>query len=186
MEFKSYLKVLRKYLYFFVALLFLGALIGFLIAARQPTGQTATKLYLIKAQESTSETTFDFDGYYAQEKARNFTDTLVAILKSSTFTANILASGQSIQIEKEAPQLIKVSVFAESPQEAQSLLLKTETVINQKLSRLFRKELTIEPLQDPVIGQKTNLPQIAYLLTGSILGLAFALFVVTLKEYFAP
>lgn len=186
MEFKTYLKILKKYFYFIIALSILGALIGFLVAARQPTGQIASNILLIKTTPKNGDSTYNFDGYYAQERARNFTDTLVSLLKSSSFTNNILEPGQSLKIEKEAPQVISISAFASSSNDAQDLLTKIETHTNQKIAEFFQGELLIEPISDPAIGQKTNLPKAIYSFAGVLLGLAFALFVITLKEYFAP
>lgn len=186
MELKAYLKTFKKYFYFITVLCFFGAFIGFFVSARQPTGQIASNIYLIKTVPTAGDSTYDYDGYYRQERARNFTDTLVAMLKSAAFAGDILVPGQSLKVEKEAPQLISISAFAATPNDAHNLLQSFETNSNRKITEFFHGELVVEPASEPAIGQKSSLPKAVYTFAGLLLGLAFALFVITLKEYFAP
>ena len=115
--------------------------------------------------------------YYAQETARNFTDTAIAILSSHDYKTTILAPGQTLTVRKLAPQVIQVTATAAGAQETSQLIAKAIGNFNRQFTELHPVGQAQEP-KFAAAGKKILAA------AGLVLGFTFAFFVVSLKEYF--
>lgn len=189
MEFKLYLKVAKRYWLFIVAASLAGALLATFAVSKMPQSYVLTQTFFITPAPVQNFAQYHFEAYYAAEKARNFTDTAVAILNSADFGGQVVAGGQTLQVRKLAPQVIQIKAVAANPNEAKQLMARTVNTFNTKF--IFGQPLPADPGS---FGLKEVAPagepirqlvkrQVASA-AGLVLGLAFAVFVVSLKSYF--
>lgn len=181
MELRELVKIIRKNSIFLFAAMLGGFLLAILLTQKLPSGTKAQKLIFLVPKEENTSSTYRFDGYYSQEKARNFTDTAVAILENTALTQG--TQGQT-EIKKIAPQLIKITVSSTSTQEAQMALAKADELSRQKIEDLTNLSITTKALsQKPDIFAFSPSKKI-YATAGMLLGLIFASLIIGLKDYF--
>jgi capsular polysaccharide biosynthesis protein len=186
MELKEYLRILKKEKYTLIVTVILSLAIGFIYSVNQTPGYKIERTFLIEATRSAvgkqTGSPADSSMISTQEEARNFTDTAVALLKdkSSLARPNI-----SISAQKEAPQLIKVIVTAQNPQEAKVSLQKTTDSFNQMVRNLIQESIiTLKPIgAEPEAVQ--NIIDINIILPLSFMaGLTLATLLISLKTFF--
>ncbi|MEX2028266.1 MAG: hypothetical protein WD988_02090 [Candidatus Curtissbacteria bacterium] len=202
MELKEYIKTVKKNILIILLLIALGAAIALYFSINFKSGYKLEQSFFISSSRETSspisssretssltspqETSADSpqNSYYSLEKARNFTDTAVAILASPDFSGSLNAPG-SIAIRKQAPQVIKITAIAPQPQLAKSLMEKTISAFNTKLSQLqpspaFQMS-AIGKIPEP--NNMNSSPKIL-LAFGAATGFVTSLIVIGLKTYF--
>lgn len=196
MELKEYLKVFKKYFAFILLVGLTGALIAYISTKSLPRAYSLTQTFYLAALTSTpgrsepalqSQDIYSYEGYYAQEKARNFTDTAVAILDSDDFKSDVGEDSQNLAVRKMAPQVIRLTASAPNSQSAQKLMSKTINIFNEKSVTLAdsRFVLSLKPISSHVPGpSRDQIDKKIITVFGLLLGFAFATFVVSLKTYF--
>lgn len=194
MELKQYLKIIKKNLLFVVLITTIAFLAGNFASKKLQNGFRLEESFIIMQINQTALNNFQitspampysFSGYYEQEKARNFTDTAVAIFQNSDFSNDIIAPGNTISAQKLAPQLFKVTVSSQNISEAKFDLDRLILKFNQKLKTLSPQDyLQIAPLgtpKEPFISKFD--PKI--ISTASVLlGLTLSLVLIAIKSYF--
>lgn len=186
MELKEYLRILKKEKLTISITIVLAVLIGFLYSAKQAPGYIVEQTFLIEATRSAvkqpSEISSASISISTQEEARNFTDTAVALIKDkdSQTPPHI-----SVSAQKEAPQLIKIIVTAQNPQDAKLYLLKAAGNFNQKVKNLIQEStITLKPVgTEPNAVQNLITPYIVFPLSLAI-GITSAAILISLKTYF--
>lgn len=183
MELKEYLKIFRKYLALIAALSFIGMSLAFAFARRIPQGYQDSQTFFISPQSAAIQM---YEGYYGQEKARNFTDTAVAILDSPDFKSEVQGTNEAISVRKMAPQVVRLTATSKSSAAAKNLLDKTVNSFNSKLQSLSGSQAQI---QLKAIGRAQGPSTVAvnrkvFALVGLIAGFAFATAAISLKTYF--
>lgn len=185
MELKEYLLIFKKYSLFILILAAVGSIISYTYTIKLSEGTHASQLFYVVTPLSPT-TLYDFEGFYAQEKARNFTDTAVIILESPDFNQEIISSPDTISARKLAPQLIRLTVESSSFASAQALIGKTATSFNQKLISLAGQDQAIQIKaigQGPIISAPSPKRGIIVLF-GAVTGMIFAIFIAGIKTYF--
>lgn len=178
MELKVYLKVFSKYWWLIVVLAILGASLGYSYTRLAPTGFRATQTFFITPASSSQ---LNLEANSAQEKARNFTDTAVAIISSSAFQRQLTSVGQALTVKKNAPQVLTISTFSASPEGADILMARAQELFN---SRFGSPGATLEEIGPAQTPQAILVTPAIYTIAGALLGFAFAIFVISLKVYF--
>lgn len=178
MELKVYLKVFKKYWPAVIILTLFGAALGYFYTRHLPSGYRATQTFFI-APAPAGE--FNIEANNAQEKARNFTDTATAIISSAPFQSQIIPSGQTLTVKKNAPQVLTISAHAPTREEAGAVVVKSKELFNSRFGSPGATLEEIGPAQTPqaILGTP-----IIYALAGAILGFGFAIFTISLKTYF--
>lgn len=184
MELRQYLKILRKNFVFVLTTSVLGAMLAILVTRSMPSGYQMGQTFFLSQPEGESA---PLPEYYAQEKARNFTDTAVAILDSPDFRQKVVSSGQDLKVRKIAPQVIRITATAQSSQSAQELMAKATNAFNSKLAALGQnqkeglqlKEISTSQEPEPKVVDKK-----VFAISGLILGFAAAIAAISLKAYF--
>ncbi len=186
MELREFAKVIKKYLVFIIILAAIGAAIGFFSIRFFPSGYQQSRIYFIgQKQDSAKSPNLGSEGYYLQEKLRNSTDALVAILQSGDFQKEAIVAGDQLQVRKVSPQIIRLTYISADRQNATANLDHVVDKFNIKITVLGESTQaaqlkTVGTPQQPVFSKFNKL---SLLLAGSILGVVFALFVVGVKEY---
>ena len=186
MELRQYWKIIKKYLVVIVLFAFFGGIIAFVFSQKINEGVTLQKYFYVVAPRENNSQVYNFEGFYAGEKARNFTDTAVAILESRDFINEVGRNSNSIGVRKMAPQVIRITVSANTLAAAEDTLTATSNMFNKKLIELEGDNNAIQ-IKEISQSAQTIPPTVNSKVTttfGLVMGAAFALFVVGLKTYF--
>ena len=181
MEFWQVIRFYKKYLLPLLLLSLMISLAAGLTAARLPPSFEATQSIFVRREiQSPSESFYSYDGYYSQQAAERFTDTVVGFLKNKDIVrkaaknsgfgpspeeASALAS--TLRIKRVAPQLVTVSFSAGRKERAVSLvdnLTREVGSLSASLNAKGDKFLvlsTIEPT--PFVEDKQFVPLVAAL-----------------------
>ena len=186
MEFKEYIKIFKKNIGVLLLLVVLGVVLALMITYKLPSGYSQTRLFYIASEKTTPQTNYDYEGYYVQQKARDFTDTAVAILESADFISEVGILPVSLSVRKVAPQVLRLTVVAKDPQDANDAIEKISQSFNAKLVNLagYDPALQIKPIgkAQPSYFSSPNKKILGVF--GGSLGFIFGILVVGLKVYF--
>lgn len=181
MELRQYLKILQQNLILILLLGLFGMALAFLITRSMSAGYQKSQTFFLEAQFESRENLADF---YAQEKARNFTDTAVAILESPDFRRDLKADGQ-IQVRKIAPQVVRITTRATKSQSPNDLMTETVNSFNSKLIAISDdQKLELKALGTSPEPAKDIINKKVFALAGLLLGFTFAIVAISLKTYF--
>lgn len=194
MELKEYLKIIKKNLLLIAIVTLLSLLIGNFASKKLESGfRLEESFILLQANQPGGSNTqigqqiesADFSGYYAQEKARNFTDTAVAIFQNPDFSNHLTSPGAVISAQKLAPQLFKVTITSKNISEAKFDLDFLVLQFNQKLKSLSSQDfLQIAPLGTPKEPFISKFDPKIITTASALLGLTLSLFIIAIKSYF--
>ena len=178
MELVEFLKFFKKNALAVIFFVFAGLVLSVLLSAKLPSGYSQSQTFYIVEPWKNAGAFYDYEGYYGQQKARDFTDTAVAILQSENFP--------NLTVRKVAPQVIKLTATAESADESENLLDRVKGSFNQELVSLSGQDqaLQIRPIcqVQPASFVSPNKKLLAVF--GASLGFVFGVLVVGLKTYF--
>ena len=175
------LKILRKDIVLILILSLAGSILALILTRSLPQGFSKTQNFYLAFQGDQSQ---NQSAYYAQEKARNFTDTAVAILDSADFRGEVQTPGETLSIKKIAPQVVRITAVANSSESAQNLMTSTVASFNAKLTTLNQNQIQLKEIGKsaepfPAVDNKK-----VFAAAGFVLGAAFAILAVSLKTYF--
>lgn len=194
MELKEYLKIIKKNLLFVVVITTIALLIGNFASKKLQNGYRLEESFILtqttqpasnNVQVNPQTAPFNFSGYYEQEKARNFTDTAVAIFQNSDFSNGLIAPGNTVSAQKLAPQLFKVTITSQNVSEAKFGLDRLVLQFNQKLKSLSPQDyLQIAPLSTPKEPFFSQFDPKIITTASALLGLTLSLVIIAIKSYF--
>lgn len=186
MELRQYLAIFKKHFWAISLFGVVGAVTAFVFVARLPSGVRLEQLFYIVPPASPKEDTYNFEGYFRQEKARNVTDTVVAILGSADFAQTVVVPPEAVSVHKIAPQLISIAVTSSQQENAKILLEKAVLSFNQKMADLvgFEQAVQLKPVANNPLTASVTQNKFILVIFGAVAGITFALFVVGLKTYF--
>lgn len=198
MEIKAILKLIKKHSILVLVLALIGLIVGigvFFIPAKY----LAIGSFYINREPDNNVGFFTYEGYYSQQAALTYTNTVSALLESVDVQSRSLERlgieineqslryyGKNIKVKKSGPQLITLTVKGNNPEQAKNLwqavskeLLITADSINTRGDTKLKIAVVSE---EPVIKSTYKNVWVnvaAGMLSGIMLGIWFA----TLKEY---
>lgn len=186
MELKTYLNAFGKFKIFIISITATGTLLAFVVASGSKGGYSLNQTFFISPNKVDQQESQGLNpDYFAQEKARNFTDTAISILDSEDFRSQISSSGQTFSVRKLAPQIVRVTAVAQDSQGASRLMAEIPNQFNSKIASLDQNSPVIikeiSPAKSPTFIKADRK---IYVAAGTVLGLALAFFTVSLKIYF--
>lgn len=184
MELKVLLKQLKRWLPVIVGLTLLGVVVGWGVASLLPVRYEASlSIYVQKIVEQPSSGEYTFDGYYAQQAAEAYTDTVVGLLESPDVAASALSlSGinpdtivslkRSLVVEKVAPQIVHVTVTQTNQLAASELVLAVTKVATERVQQLDTQTsgYTVAAVNAEPLILVVALPLMLSVLAGGLLG----------------
>lgn len=188
MELKKFLNIIKKNIIFILLLALFAGFISFFSSGLFSSGYSQSRLFFIA--QSISQIPpgqgYNFEGFYTQEKSRNFTDTAVAILESSDFANEVLNPQNSLSVRKVAPQVVRITISAQTPQSLNGEIEKIASEFNSKISHLSASTQSAElkPVGEASELTFLGLNSKILFVFGLLLGTTFALFIIGLKNYF--
>ena len=197
MELRDLFEILGKYcrLIVLTASIFgLGAFVG--STQLPPKYEAVLTLYVKRTAEPAGENFYTYDGYYNQQAAERYTDTVVGLLESGGILQEALRSAglsadqkamrrarKSIEVEKVAPQLVEIKVRRRSREEAQSITDSLAAKVIERVRTLNKagdEALSLEPLNaEPIIERHEPLAAL-----NAVVGVMVGLLVSTLASFF--
>ncbi|MCX6783923.1 MAG: hypothetical protein NT141_02545 [candidate division WWE3 bacterium] len=174
--------------------LFLGALVvgtvaGWVVTFLPSTFKASGLLFVTREADAVSPNFFTYEGYYAEQTAQQYTDSVVAILKSlplkEAALKSIGAAATSIDvkrfnnntlIQKSGPQIISVTVTAktsEAASEEWQAVTKLATSQVSEINQSGDSKISVKILEKTPLLETVKISPIL-LGTGVFLGLLFA------------
>ncbi len=203
MELRKAFETFFKYRTFLLAVLILSGIVGYGISLKWPVYYRAQGLLFVNRTVEAKlgeRTYYTYEGFYRQQTAERFTDTVVGLLNTETLLSeagkdlglNVDSAGlrkltRAAKVTKEAPQLVKVAVNQSTAQKAQELwqALAREGIArvaelgsDEGESRLLLSQVTPDPL---IIAVSPNTLLDTLVALG--VGLIFGIFAISLREY---
>jgi hypothetical protein len=178
-----------------------GAVAGLLVFRFFPQKYIATGALLVSRRAQTPAAgVFSYEGYYAQQTARGYAETLIGMLESTDARRKALESlgitpneadlrqaKRSVRVKKSAPQVVILEVRKYDPNKAddywKALVSEVMDISGNFNARFGDPLISVNTVE----GSPTVYP--AYknvfidVLVGAGLGLVFGLFVIHAKEY---
>ena len=197
MELKELVQLLKTHSSVVIGFgLAVGLLAGLAVRSYSPHFVASFNLHVSKSPE-VSVDNYNYDGFYAQQVAEGYIDTVVGLLESRELLVQALAQTgldpasagryrQSITVQKVAPQLIRLEVSRRGQDEAARLTQALAQAAQEKVHQLNRErnqEFVLELIEDsPLVEYAEFSPWIAAL-AGAVGGLLLAAGTLVLKVY---
>jgi capsular polysaccharide biosynthesis protein len=201
MELASLLRQLRNNILPITVFAVFLAVISGLMAQKYSHRFTATlSFYVYKPHEVAPSGEYSYDGYYAQQIAESYTDTLVGLLENPDILSQALTSlgidasrdlasyANSITVEKVAPQLVTLKVALNNREESSRLATSVAENVRSQVSKFNNQRgegVEVGLVEtDPLQGEEqipATIAGIAGLLLGVVMGIGFLFFRVYLK-----
>lgn len=191
-ELSEYGQAFRKILPVAVPLALVGLVAGGAYSLSQPKAWEASTTLYVYRTTATKTDVYDFDGYYAQQAAQQYTDTVVGLLKTpdlanraaqiasvATTPDEILAG---IKVRKAAPQLVSLSVTKPTADEAKVELVALAKAASERAEAQtdqFGRSYKVEMVTgQPLVNEASNnllLNSLIGLLGGGLVGFILSL-----------
>ncbi len=201
MELREYVKIIRKSLPLLVVLAVGFGGLAFFVSQQLAPMYTASLTFYVKRQATeASPDYYTFDGYYSQQAAEKFTETVVGFLDSKDI---LLASARladlptdqkglerlesSIKIKQVAPQLVTLKVEQANGEEAKNFCTALAQATTERIALLNQtgdKAISVDLLNPEPLVEKTEPKVVLNSLVGILSGVLLALLFTFLKEYF--
>ena len=202
MELKQIISKIRKNVRWLIAFGVVGAGVGILIFYVVPAKYVASgNFYVTSVPEAATTEYFAYDGYYANQAARHYAETVFGMFQSKDILNNSLTNmnflvtdsllrekQKLISVKKTAPQLIELRVKGESSVSARALFneiskttIETSKTINDQAGD---SNLNIVQVRnDPVITLEFS-NVVLNIALGFLLGMFTFVFLLSVKVYF--
>ena len=87
------------------------AVASYFVALSLPQSFKSSGLLFVTREPDVSSTSyFTYEGYYSQQTAQQYTDSVLGILKSLPFKASVTSVNNNVIVQKLGPQLLSVTV----------------------------------------------------------------------------
>jgi len=201
MELQEYLKIIKKSLPLLAVLATIFGGLAFLVSQNLPPTYSASLTIFVKRQATeASPDYYTFDGYYSQQAAEKFTETVVGFLKSKDI---LLASAKladlptdqktleqlegSIKIKQVAPQLVWLKVEQNDGWAAKKFCTALAQATTERINLLNQtgdKAISVDLLNPEPLVEKNEPKVVLNTVVGILVGVLLALLFTFLKEYF--
>jgi capsular polysaccharide biosynthesis protein len=198
MELREIIKKMKKNKLAIVTPMLVGLLAGLAFYA-MPSKYISSGSIYVRRKVSEQTDFFTYEGYYAQQTALGYTDSVSNLIESSDIkkmlleksgeainTIKLLDLQRKVKVKKTGPQLILLEIKEKTPEEAKEKWMSlTDIVIlkSQEINMGGDKEISLGTLsKEPLIRETYKNPYI-FSLVGSLIGLTLGLIFLSLREY---
>ena len=201
MEFWQILRFYRRYgLVLIVSSLLTALLFGILSSKLAASFGVSQSIFVRRETQPGSGNYYSYDGYYSQQAAERFTDTVVAFLKNKDIinqaaTESGLARSPeevgwvmgSFRVKRAAPQLITVSIEGsqrETVVRFVEMMTKKVTLLSVSLNAQGDKSIVLNNLESsPFVEEKRLVPWVVPLTVFGLMFLTFSLGTATFNAF---
>jgi len=201
MELREYLRIVKKSLPLLIVLATVLGGLAFFVSLQLPPSYTASLTLYVKRQATEpSGEYYTFDGYYSQQAAEKFTETVVGFLKSKDI---LLASAKladlptdqeslerlesSIRVRQVAPQLVSLRVEQKDGAAAKKFCTALAQATTERINLLNQtgdRAISVDLLNPEPLVEKSEPKIVLNTLVGILVGTLLAFLYIFLKEYF--
>lgn len=145
-ELSDYFKLIRKYFWLILALVILvdGGVVIY-SQGQEKRYQASATFFVNHPTEPRNERYYTYEGFYAQQLAKEYTDVVVGLLNSSDISRLALSLAQLSSanpkivttVKKISPQVINVTVASSSQEDARKMVLALAQVTTAQSKNLF-------------------------------------------------
>lgn len=199
MEIKDIYKKLTKHKTNLLLSLLTGALLG-IIFYFLPSKYVASGSFFVNRKTSAESDFFTYEGYYGQQTALSYTNSILSLMESIDIKRMVLESNKMplnsknmnvlnriISVKKTGPQVISLVVKGKTYEEAKRLWNSVSNVTmaaTYEINRNGDENLSISPVSpQPLVGLPYKSVYL-YGIVGTLASFTVASFFICLKEYF--
>lgn len=199
MEFRDILKKIRKNSGMLTICTLIGLLAGVLFHLL-PSTYIASGSFYITRKEDNSESFFTYEGYYSQQTATTYTNSVVALAESVDVKKQVLNKldfpinkynvrkiNKSLSVKKTGPQIINITFKDKDIKKAETIWecvadILIETSIN--INRDGDGKLTVVKISEKPFIKESYKPISISSIVGILFGFSLGTVIISLKEYF--
>lgn len=198
MEIKEIIKKLRKYRGQIIFSIILGAILGVGIYFLPPKYISSGSFY-IKRSISGEKNYFTYEGYYGQQTALSYTNSVIALAESLDIKRLVLEKlkidaneeslrklSRMIKVKKTGPQIISITVKANSYSTSENIWNKlSEALLNTtyEINKDGDSNLMVVKVSDRPVVKQSYRSMLLFGFCGSLLSFTFYSFFICFKEY---
>lgn len=200
MELKKLLTIYKRNLKQLSLFVILGLITGTIFFYIPKNYYTTGSLYITSKVDPDNNSYFNYDGYYAQQTALNYTNTVLATLESKPILTNALNNlsivtndkvlkkyKRNIIVVKESPQVIKFTVKGKTPENSQELWNNLVELTVNDLNRINNQSgdnnLSINKIGNTIFTSQYYYPLYLHIILGILIFIFLDLIYLTSKEY---
>ncbi|HNU76543.1 MAG TPA: Wzz/FepE/Etk N-terminal domain-containing protein [bacterium] len=199
MEFREIFKKIRKNRQVLALCALIGLITGVLIHFL-PSNYTASGSFYITRKEDNSESFFTYEGYYSQQTASTYTNSVVALAESEDVKKQVLNKldlpedgynirkiSKSMSVKKTGPQIINIA-FKDKDLNKSKTIWETiaDTLIDtsKEINRDGDGKLAVVKISEEPFIKQFYKPLLITSVAGILVGFSLGIFIISLKEYF--
>ena len=198
MELKDITKILKKYKRKIAFSAFIGFGFGALLTLLPPKYISSGSLYVKRGIDPSLEY-FTYEGYYAQQTALSYTNSIVAILESPDIKKkvlelmnlpvnerNIRELNRMIKVKKTGPQVIIVTVKNKNYDTSIGIWDKTVNSLvgmTTDMNKNGDENLGVSLVSKQPVVKRSYKSFYLFSIAGSLIALTLSLFFISIKEY---
>ena len=196
-ELKEILKVLKQNLTFILVVTVIGGLAGFAYSkVKTEKFEAQNTLYVKREADTKASAYYSYDGFYAQQVSKEYTDTVLGLLKTiepyrdavdkTTASMNPRLLMGNTKVRKVSPQIISVSVTNVNEETAKDSLKALVAGLADKVKALNQggdKKIQVEPVRTEPITTLDKTSQLLNLSIGFLAGLIISILSLALGIY---
>jgi len=198
MELRTIIKKIKKYKFSFLASVAVGALLGIGIYFL-PSKYIASGSFYIKRGISNQTGYFTYEGYYSQQTALSYTNSVIALIESldvkkmvldkmkiESTEKNLRWLSRIISVKKTGPQLISVTVKGKTYEQAQTVwnkISETLLVTTFQLNKDSDPNLMVTAVSSQSVVKTTYKSLVLFGAAGALISLTLFSFFTCIKEY---
>ena len=198
MELRDVIRKIRKYRYSFAYSIVIGAIVGIGLYFLPPRYISSGSFY-IKRSISAEKNYFTYEGYYGQQTALAYTNSVVALAESLDLKKLVLEKmkvdvneeslrklSRMIRVRKTGPQIISITVKTDSYVESKNIWEKLSEVLLSKTYEINKDgdpNLMVVKVSDQPVVKQTYRSMYLFPLAGSFISLTLFSFFICIKGY---
>jgi capsular polysaccharide biosynthesis protein len=199
-ELKKLLIIYKNNIKQLILFIILGLTLGTISFYVPKSYYTTGSLYVTSKVDPDNTSYFNYDGYYAQQTALNYTNTVLATLESKPIIATALYKidinvndqvlkkyKRNIIVIKESPQVIKFTVKGKTPEESKKLWNNLVDFTVEDLNRINIQNgdnnLSINKIGNTIFTSQYYYPIYMHIILGILIFTFLDLVYLTSREY---
>ncbi len=188
-------KVSKKLLAFFV----IGGLIGFAVFTILSIKYVSSGTFYIGRKVAEHKDFYAYSGYYDQQTAISYTDTVRGLLESRDIKAMLLEKlntdtdarnlrrlSNKVRVKDKGPQLVEIEIRENSRESGEKTFLLLADIIdeiNGSLGEKSDRNLSIQKVKDLPVTRRVNREPFVFGLAGGLFSLTTGTFILGFKDY---
>lgn len=199
MEIFEIIKKIKNYKMILVVTAVIGITAGMFFYLMPEKYVSAGSIY-VRREIINSTDFFTYEGYYAQQTAAGYTNSVTNLIESPDIqkmlleksgeeinTLKLINLQRKIKVKKTGPQIILLEIKEKTPKEAEDKWVNLANIViseSEEINREGDDNLSVVALSDKPLIRETYKNIYIFSLVGLLIGLTLGSVLVSFKEYF--